>query len=172
MRAITARFCIPAGGRAARELILALPSALCCDGLRPTEFDTFAPLNAAGERRAPPGLMGSPFTNALREAVVTAFTLRAFTKLMLRMFVLLKTFTFRMNVLWMLIMLMKLRLQGKKGKKGSPNPNGNHPTPKPKPNPKSKPPPRKPTKAGPKTGGPKNGPGHQPQAPPMNDQRP
>jgi len=169
LRAITVRFCTPAGGRATRELKLALPSELCCVGLSPTLFVTLAPFKPDCVRCCPFRLIRSPLTNVLREAVVTALRLCAFTKLMLRTFVL-KMFAFRMKVLRTLITVMKLRLQGKNGKKGSPKPNGNQPTPSPKPPPQ--PPPKNPTNAGPYTGGPKNGPGHQPHAPPMNAQRP
>ena len=144
VRAITARLCTPAGGRATRPLKFALPNVLCWVAWMPTELVTLAPFKVACVTRWPPRLMRSPLTNPLREVVVTARRLCAFTKLK---FLLLNTFTLRMNVLWTLITVMKLRLQWNQGKNGSPHPSGNQPTPKPTPNPQ--PPPRKPTNAGP-----------------------
>lgn len=98
VRATTARLCTPAGGRATRELKLALPSELCCVGLRPTEFVTFAPFNVPALRRVPARVMRWPLVKAEREAVVTARGLCAFTKLTLRI-LLLKMFRLRINVL-------------------------------------------------------------------------
>jgi len=94
-------------------------------------------------------LMSPPFVNVLRGAVLIALTLCMFTKLTLRMLVLFKTFTFRMNVLLTLITLMNVLLQWNQGKNGSPKPRGNQPAPKPNPKPHPHPPPKKPTKAGP-----------------------
>src|SRR5215471_5012432 len=110
----------------------------------PTEFVTRAPFRLACVSRCPPRLMRPPVTKLLREVVVTARRLCAFTKLK---FLLLNTFTLRMNVLWTLITVTKLRLQPNQGKKGSPQPSGNQPTPRP--NPKPQPPPSQPTNAGP-----------------------
>jgi hypothetical protein len=124
------------------DFIFAEPSELCCVGLMPTELVTCAPFNEAGVKRVAPRLMAWPFTKVFRLAVVTAFTLWAFTKLTLRMLVL-KTFVLRMNVLCTLMTVMKLWLHPNHGKNGSPKPNGNQPTPNPKP------PPKKPTNAGP-----------------------
>ncbi len=147
VRAITARLSMLLDGRATCELKFAAPSELCCVGRMPTEFETLALFNWDAVRCWPLRLMRSPLTKALCEAVVTARALCAFTKLTLRTFVLFKTFTLRMNVLWTLITVMKLRLQPNHGKNGSPQPSGNQPAPKP--NPKPQPPPKKPTKAGP-----------------------
>ena len=146
VRAITARLCTPAGGRATCELKFAAPSVLCWVGRMPTEFVTRAPFNEACVRRCPARSMRPPLTKLLCEVVVTARRLCAFTKLTLRTFVF-RILTLRMNVLWTLITLMKPRLQGNQGKNGSPQPSGNQPALKP--NPKPQPPPRKPTNAGP-----------------------
>ena len=167
VRAMTERFCTALEGRATFEWKFALPSALCGVGRMPTEFVTFAPFKEAWVMCWFARLTRSPFMKPLREVVVTARKLCAFTKLKFR---LLNTFTFRIKVLLTLMMLMNVWLQPNHGKNGSPHPRGNQPTPKP--NPKPQPPPSQPTNAGPKTGGPKNGPGHQPHAPPMNAQRP
>src|SRR5260370_39619831 len=140
------------------------PSELCCVGLTPTELVTCAPLRLADVRWTAPRLMAWPFMKALRFVTVTAFTLCAFTKFTLRTFVL-KTLVLRMNVLRTLIRSMKSGRQPNQGKNGSPKPSGNQPIPPPKPTPalKPKPPPRQPTKAVPKIGGPQTGPAHQPQ---------
>jgi hypothetical protein len=103
VRAITVRFWTAAGGVATCDLMFTAPSELCGTGLIPTEFVTFAPLSASGVRRTEPRLIAWPFTKVLRFATDTACTLRAFTKLILRMFVL-KTFRLRMNVLRSLIL--------------------------------------------------------------------
>ena len=142
VRAMTERFSMALDGRAACPLKLEAPSELCCVGRMPTEFVTRAPFKLDCVIRCPPRLMRPPFVKLLREVVVTARRLCAFTKLKFR---LLNTFTLRMNVLWTLMTVMKLWLQPNQGKNGSPQPSGNQPTPKPNP----KPPPRKPTKAGP-----------------------
>src|SRR6267154_3131927 len=110
VRAITARFWIDADGLATFDRVLTEPSALCCVGLRPTEFVTFAPFREAAVRRVAPRFMAWPFTKALRLATVTALTLCAFTKLKLRAF-LLNTFVSRMNVLRTLIRVMNSRRQ-------------------------------------------------------------
>jgi len=81
------------------------PSELCCVGLIPTELVTCAPLRAPGVSRVAPRLTAWPFMKVLRFVTVTAFTLRAFTKLTLRMFVL-KTFLLRINVFRSLIRSM------------------------------------------------------------------
>ncbi len=146
VRAITARLCTPTGGRAACELKFAAPSVLCCVGWMPTEFVARVPFKEACVRRCPARLMRPPFTNVVRDVVVTARRLCAFTKFTLRTLVF-RILTFRMNVLWTLMPLMNLWLHGNQGKNGSPQPSGNQPTPKP--NPKPQPPPRKPTNAGP-----------------------
>jgi hypothetical protein len=98
VRAITARFCTEAEGRATLEWKLALPSELCCVGRIPTELVTLAFLKDAWVRCCAPRLMRSPLTNALREAVVTARRLCAFTKFTLRTFVF-RMFTLRIKVL-------------------------------------------------------------------------
>ena len=141
---MTERFWMVFDGRATFPLKFDAPSELCCVGRMPTEFVTRAPRKPASVRCCPPRLMRLPFIKLLREVVVTARRLCAFTKLK---FLLLNTFTFRMNVLWTLMIVMKLWLQPNHGKNGSPQPNGNQPTPKP--TPKPKPPPSQPTKAGP-----------------------
>lgn len=146
VRAITARLSTPTGGRATRELKFAAPSVLCCVGWMPTEFVARVPFKEACVRRCPARSMRPPFTNELREVVVTARRLCAFTKFTLRTLVF-RTLTFRMNVLWTLMTLTNPWLHGNHGKNGSPQPSGNQPTPKP--NPKPQPPPRKPTNAGP-----------------------
>src|SRR5438445_709758 len=126
MPGVRFEFGIAEGGVATWDLAFTAPSELCCVGLSPTEFVTCAPLSAAGVRWTAPRLMAWPLTKVLRFATVTAFTLCALTKLMLRTFVL-KTFTLRINVLCTLITVMKLRRQGNQGKNGSPNPSGNQP---------------------------------------------
>src|SRR5690242_14796389 len=110
----------------------------------PTELVALAPFKPACVRRCPPRLIRPPLVKLLREVVVTARRLCAFTKLK---FLLFSTFTLRINVLWTLITLTKPRLQWNHGKKGSPQPSGNQPTPKP--TPKPQPPPSQPTNAGP-----------------------
>jgi hypothetical protein len=102
VRAITERFWTAADGLATPERMLAWPSLLFCVGLSPRELVTCAPFSAAGVRCTAPRLMACPWTNALREATVTARTLWAFAKLMLRMF-LFKMFLSRKNVLRSLI---------------------------------------------------------------------
>src|SRR5207302_10817129 len=57
-RAITVRFWPPAGGRGARGLIFALPSALCWVGRIPTEVVTLALFKEACVMRCAPRLMG------------------------------------------------------------------------------------------------------------------
>jgi hypothetical protein len=59
------------------------PSELCCVGLIPTELVTCAFLSAAGVTRTAPRLIAWPFTKVLRFTTDTAFTLCAFTKLIL-----------------------------------------------------------------------------------------
>src|SRR2546426_9782155 len=77
------------------------------------------------------------------------------------------------TVFLMLMLVMNTRLQRNPGKNGSPKPSGNHPIGAPNPKPKKKRgPPTKPTSAGAKNDSAKNGPGHQPQKPPTNAQRP
>src|SRR5713226_8445486 len=77
------------------------------------------------------------------------------------------------TVFLMLMLVMNPRLQRNPGKNGSPKPSGNHPIGSPNPKPKKKfDPPTKPTRAGAKNGRAMNGPGHQPQNPPANTQRP
>lgn len=144
VRAMTERFWIAFDGRATWPLKLEAPRVLCCVGRMPTEFVALAPFNPACVRCCPPRLMRPPLVKLLREVVVTARRLCAFTKLKFR---LLNTFTLRMNVLWTLITLTKPRLQWNHGKNGSPQPSGNQPTPRP--TPKPQPPPSQPTKAGP-----------------------
>src|SRR5579859_901713 len=144
VRARTERFWMVLDGRATCPLKFEAPSVLCCVGRMPTELVALAPFKPACVRCCPPRLMRPPLVKLLREVVVTARKLCAFTKLKFRLF---STFTLRINVLWTLITLTKLRLQPNHGKNGSPKPSGNHPTPKPAPNPQ--PPPSQPTKAGP-----------------------
>src|SRR5689334_11313525 len=144
VRAMTARFWIALDGLATCPLKFEAPSELCCVGRMPTEFVALIPFKPACVRCWPPRLIRPPLVKLLREVVVTARRLCAFTKLK---FLLFSTLTLRMNVLWTLMTVTKLRLQPNQGKNGSPQPNGNQPTPKP--NPKPQPPPSQPTKAGP-----------------------
>jgi hypothetical protein len=113
------------------------------------------------------------FTNVERGTAVIAPATCWFTKWMPPTFPLFRIVRFTITVFLMLMLVMNTWLAKKPGKKGSPKPSGNHPIGAPNPKPKKKfDPPTKPTRAGAKNGRAKNGPGHQPQNPPTNSQRP
>ena len=113
------------------------------------------------------------FTNVERGTAVIAPATRWFAKWIPPTFPVLRIVLLIITVFLMLMLVMNTRLQRNPGKNGSPKPSGNHPIGAPNPKPKKKfDPPTKPTKAGAKNGRAKNGPGHQPQKPPTNAQRP
>ena len=78
MRAITGRFATDDGGVATCDLAFAAPVKLACVGVKSARLVTCAPRRDASVTRIDPRLIACPFTNALREAAVTARTLCAY----------------------------------------------------------------------------------------------
>ena len=72
---------------------------LCCVGRMPTEFVVRAPFKLACVICCAPRFTRSPFVKPLREVVVTARRLCAFSNLKLLRLFTFNTFTLRMNVL-------------------------------------------------------------------------
>lgn len=96
---MTARFWTALDGRATCELKFAEPRVLCCVGRMPTEFVARAPFKPACVMCCAPRLMRPPLVKLLREVVVTARILCAFSNLKLLRLFTFKTLTLRMNVL-------------------------------------------------------------------------
>src|SRR5712692_7404543 len=162
VRAMTDRFITEEGGVETRPRALAAPVKLALVGVNETRFVTCAPRSEAWVKCMEPRLIACPFTKVLREAAVTARASCAKRKLKWFALALFRMLTLLIRVLVMFTLLINVRLQRNHGLNGSPKPSGYQPIP----------PPKKPTNAGPKNGRAKIGPGHQPQAPPMNAQRP
>jgi hypothetical protein len=78
VRAITDRFITEDGGVETRPRAFAAPVKLVRVGEKSARFVTCAPRKAASETCIDPRLMRSPFTNAFREAAVTARALCAY----------------------------------------------------------------------------------------------
>jgi len=78
VRATTERFIAELGGVATCPRAFAAPVKLVRVGVKSARFVTCAPRNDASFTRIDPRLIACPFTNALREAAVTARTLCAY----------------------------------------------------------------------------------------------
>ena len=78
VRAITDRFITRDGGVDTRPRALAAPVKLLRVGVKSARFVTCAPRRDASFTRIDPRLIACPFTNALREAAVTARVLCAY----------------------------------------------------------------------------------------------
>jgi hypothetical protein len=78
VRAITERFMTELGGVATRPCPFAAPVKLVRVGVNPARFVTCVPRSDASFTRIDPRLMACPFTNAFREAAVTARVLCAY----------------------------------------------------------------------------------------------
>src|SRR6266851_4836754 len=135
VRAITGRFWTAADGRAMLPRVAAAPTKLCRVGEKPGLLVTLVFRSDAAVTCVAPRLIAWPFTNALRDASVTAAGLCAFTKFTLLIFLEFSTLTLTIVVFRTLMTFTNLGLQWNHGKNGSPNPSGNQPTPAPKPNP-------------------------------------
>jgi hypothetical protein len=78
VRATTERFVTDEGGVETRPRAFAAPVKLLRVGVKSARFVTCAPRSEASFTRIDPRLIACPFTNALREAAVTARTLCAY----------------------------------------------------------------------------------------------